>query len=115
MINIFWTFLERRHFYVKMEHLQMQHLILIVVCHDYFQGTLWSFKDPFMHHVRCQGKVVLASKGTHFMMKKWKYNFVNLWQYYFHFWYQSYRIHINELSNYSFYFPAYLSSLLKKL
>ncbi|KAJ6801140.1 maturase K [Iris pallida] len=66
-----------------------------------------------MHYVRCQGKAVLASKGTHFLMKKWKYNFVNLWQYYFHFWYQSYRIHINQLSNYSFYFLGYLSSLLK--
>nr|ADZ46035.1 maturase K [Iris gracilipes] len=113
-LKSFGLFLERRHLYVKMERLKMQHLILIVVCRDYFQGTLWSFfKDPFMHYVRCQGKVVLASKGTHLLMKKWKYNFVNLWQYYFHFWYQSYRIHINQLSNYSFYFLGYLSSLLK--
>ncbi|KAJ6812653.1 maturase K [Iris pallida] len=96
-----------------MEHFQMQHLILIVVYRDYFKGTLWSFKDTFMHYVRCQGKPDLASKGTHFLMKKWKYNFVNLSQYYFHFWYQSYRIHINQLSNYSFYFLRYLSSLLK--
>nr|CAE45222.1 maturase K [Diplarrena latifolia] len=112
-LTSFGIFLERRHFYVKMEHLQMQHLIFLVVCRDYFHGTLWSFKDPVMHYVRCQGKAILASKGTHLLMKKWKYHFVNLWQYYFHFWYQSYRIHINQLSNYSFYFLGYLSSLLK--
>nr|CAE45254.1 maturase K [Sparaxis variegata] len=107
----FRTFLERRYFYGKMEHLQAEHLI--IVCCDYFNGTLWSFKDPFMHYARCQGKAILASKGTHLLMKKWKYNFVNLWQYYFHFWYQSYRIHINQLSNHSFHFLGYLSSLLK--
>nr|YP_010723903.1 maturase K [Neomarica candida]WDW30944.1 maturase K [Neomarica candida] len=112
-LTSFGFFIERRHFYVKIEHLQMQHLIFIVVCHDYFHGTLWSFKDPSMHYVRCQGKAILASKGTHLLMRKWKYNFVNLWQYYFHFWYQSYRIHINQLSNYSFYFLGYFSSLLK--
>nr|YP_010724936.1 maturase K [Witsenia maura]WDW32149.1 maturase K [Witsenia maura] len=107
----FRTFLERRYFYGKMEHFQTEHLIL--VCCDYFNGTLWSFKDPFMHYARCQGKAILASKGTHFLMKKWKYHFVNLWKYYFHFWYQSYRIHINQLSNYSFHFLGYISSLLK--
>nr|YP_010724506.1 maturase K [Patersonia fragilis]WDW31633.1 maturase K [Patersonia fragilis] len=107
----FGTFLERRYFYEKMDHLQTEHLR--VVCCDYLNGTLWSFKEPFMHYVRFQGKVILASKGTRLLMKKWKYNFVNLWQYYFHFWYQSYRIHINQLSDFSFYFLGYLSSLLK--
>nr|AGL72762.1 maturase-like protein [Aristea monticola] len=108
----FRTFLERRYFYGKMEHRQTEHLI-VVYC-DYFNGTLWFFKDPFMHYVRCQGKAILAAKGTHLLMKKWKYHFVNFWQYNFHFWYQSYRIHINQLSNCSFYFLGYLSSLLKK-
>nr|YP_010724678.1 maturase K [Tigridia pavonia]WDW31891.1 maturase K [Tigridia pavonia] len=112
-LTSFGLFIERRHFYVKIEHLHMQHLLFIVVCRDYFHGTLWFFKDPSMHYVRCQGKAILASKGTHLLMKKWKYNFVNLWQYYFHFWYQSYRIRINQLANYSFYFWGYLSSLLK--
>nr|YP_009655149.1 maturase K [Geosiris australiensis]QCL17204.1 maturase K [Geosiris australiensis] len=107
----FGTFLERVYFYGKMEHLQMGHLIL--VCCDYFNGTLWSCKQPFMHYVRCQGKAILASKGTHLLMNKWKYHFVNLWKYYFRFWYQYYRIRINRLSNYSFYFLGYLSSLRK--
>nr|QCL17950.1 maturase K [Geosiris aphylla] len=107
----FGTFLERGYFYGKMEHLQMEYLI--VVCCDYFNGTLWSCKQPFMHYVRCQGKAILASKGTPLLMNKWKYHFVNLWKYYFRFWYQYYRIHINRLSNYSFYFLGYLSSLRK--
>nr|AGL72731.1 maturase-like protein [Herreriopsis elegans] len=106
------TFLERTHFYGKIEHFQIKHLHFIVVCPNYFYRTLWSFKEPFMHYVRYQGKAILASKGTHLVMKKWKYHFVNLWQYYFHFWSQPYRIHINQLSNYSFYFLGYLSSLL---
>nr|YP_009526594.1 maturase K [Allium paradoxum]AXX76262.1 maturase K [Allium paradoxum] len=107
----FRTFIERINFYGKIEHLQIEHFF--VVCRNYFHRTLWFFKDPFVHYVRYQGKAILASKGTHFLMKKWKYNFVNFWQYYFHFWSQPYRIHINQLSNYSFYFGGYLASLLK--
>nr|YP_010907678.1 maturase K [Tillandsia denudata]AOX14938.1 maturase K [Tillandsia denudata var. vivipara]WIL83691.1 maturase K [Tillandsia denudata] len=100
------TFLERIQFYGKMEH-------LIVVYRNYFQKTLWFFTDPFMHYVRYQGKAILASKGTHLLMKKWKCYLVNLWQYYFHFWSQPHRIHINQLSNYSFDFLGYLSSVLR--
>nr|YP_010876678.1 maturase K [Bakerantha purpusii]WHE18474.1 maturase K [Bakerantha purpusii] len=100
------TFLERIQFYGKIEH-------LIVVYRNYFQKTLWFFTDPFMHYVRYQGKAILASKGTHLLMKKWKCYLVNLWQYYFHFWSQPHRIHINQLSNYSFDFMGYLSSVLR--
>nr|CAX11634.1 maturase K [Tillandsia sp. Granados 290] len=100
------TFLERIQFYGKIEH-------LIVVYHNYFQKTLWFFMDPFIHYVRYQGKAILASKGTHLLMKKWKCYLVNLWQYYFHFWSQPHRIHINQLSNYSFYLLGYLSSVLR--
>nr|WDS96989.1 maturase K [Muscari racemosum] len=105
------TFLERTHFYGKIEHLQIEHFL--VVCRNYSHRTLWFFKELFMHYVRYQGKAILASKGTHFLTKKWKYYFVNFWQYYFHFWSHPYRIHINQLSNYSFYFLGYLSSLLR--
>nr|YP_010912781.1 maturase K [Tillandsia oaxacana]WIL88970.1 maturase K [Tillandsia oaxacana] len=100
------TFLERIQFYGKIEH-------LIVVYRNYFQKTLWFFMDPFIHYVRYQGKAILASKGTHLLMKKWKCYLVNLWQYYFHFWSQPHRIHINQLSNYSFYLLGYLSSVLR--
>nr|AEX96226.1 maturase K [Asphodeline damascena] len=104
-------FLERTHFYRKIEQLRIEHFV--VVCRNYFHRTLWFFKNPFMHYVRYQRKAILASRGTHFLMKKWKYHFVNFWQYYFHFWSRPYRININHLSNYSFYFLGYFSSLLK--
>nr|ADR78237.1 maturase K [Bulbine semibarbata] len=102
------TFLERTYFYRKMEHLRIEYFF--VVCH--FHRTRWFFKNPFMHYVRYQRKAILASRGTHFLMKKWKSHFVNFWQSYFHFWSRPYRIHINHLSNYSFYFLGYLSSIL---
>nr|YP_010291518.1 maturase K [Rapatea paludosa]ULQ67524.1 maturase K [Rapatea paludosa] len=101
------TFLERIHFYGKIEH------FLVVHC-NLFQKTLWILTDPFMHYVRYQGKAILASKGTHSLIKKWKCYFVFFWQYYFHFWSQPRRIHINQLSNYSFSFLGYLSSVLIK-
>nr|DAD25859.1 TPA_asm: hypothetical protein HUJ06_027327 [Nelumbo nucifera] len=51
--------------------------------------------DPFMHYIRYQGKSILASKGTPLLMNKWKYHL----------------IHINQLSNHSFDFLGYLSSV----
>nr|YP_010184346.1 maturase K [Medeola virginiana]QVG63192.1 maturase K [Medeola virginiana] len=99
------AFLERSHFYGKKEH-------IIVVCCNNFQKTLCPVKDLFMHYVRYQGKAILASRGTHLLMKKWRYYLVNFWQYYFHFWSQPYRMQINPLLNYSFYFMGYLSSVL---
>nr|Q9XPP1.1 RecName: Full=Maturase K; AltName: Full=Intron maturase [Trillium maculatum]BAA36813.1 maturase [Trillium maculatum]CDH93571.1 maturase K [Trillium maculatum] len=101
------AFLERTHFYVKIEH-----LIDIDVCHNHFQKILWFFKDSFMHYVRYKGKAILASRGTYLLIKKWKCYLVNFWQYNFHFWSKPYRIHINPFSNYSFYFLGYISSVL---
>nr|YP_009863964.1 maturase K [Corsia dispar]AKP49400.1 maturase K [Corsia dispar]QKE31449.1 maturase K [Corsia dispar] len=103
----FGIFLERTNFYRKIEH-----LIIIIVCNNYFKKSLGLFKDSFMHYARYQGKAILASRGTHLLMKKWKYYLVNLWQYYFNFWSQPYRIHINQFSNYSLHFLGYLSIIL---
>nr|YP_010605381.1 maturase K [Phragmipedium boissierianum]WAN80541.1 maturase K [Phragmipedium boissierianum] len=100
------VFLERTHFYVKIEH-------LIVVCCNYFQKILCFFKHTFMHYVRYQGKTILASKGTLILMNKWRFHLVNFWQSYFNFWAQPYRIHIKQLSNYSFSFLGYFSSVLE--
>nr|YP_010178400.1 maturase K [Phragmipedium kovachii]AAX47013.1 maturase K [Phragmipedium kovachii]AAX47014.1 maturase K [Phragmipedium kovachii]AAX47015.1 maturase K [Phragmipedium kovachii]AAX47016.1 maturase K [Phragmipedium kovachii]QUV74429.1 maturase K [Phragmipedium kovachii] len=100
------VFLERTHFYVKIEH-------LIVVCCNSFHKILCFLKDTFMHYVRYQGKTILASKGTLILMNKWKFHLVNFWQSYFHFWAQPYRIHIKQLSNYSFSFLGYFSSVLE--
>nr|QFP40050.1 maturase K [Tacca leontopetaloides] len=99
------VFLERTYFYGKIEH-------FILACLNYFQETLWFFKEPFMHYVRYQGKVILSSKGTHLRMRKWRSYLVNFWQYYFQYWSQPHRIQINQLSNNSFCFWGYLSSVL---
>nr|QOP62467.1 maturase K [Ottelia acuminata var. crispa]UKG21714.1 maturase K [Ottelia acuminata]QXP09377.1 maturase K [Ottelia acuminata var. crispa]QXP11158.1 maturase K [Ottelia acuminata var. crispa]QXP11410.1 maturase K [Ottelia acuminata var. crispa] len=101
----FGDFIERTHFYGKIEH-------LVVVCRNDFQKSLQLFEDPCMHYVRYQGKSILASKGTHLRMKKWKCYLVHFWQCHFYFWSQPYRIHINQLSNNSFDFWGYLSSVL---
>uniref|UniRef100_A0A088DLM7 Maturase K n=1 Tax=Calanthe calanthoides TaxID=159928 RepID=A0A088DLM7_9ASPA len=100
------VFLERTHFYGKIEY-------LIVVCCNFFQRILWFFKDTFIHYVRYQGKAILASKGTFILMNKWKFYLVIFWESYFHFWFQPYRIHIKQLTNYSFSFLGYFSSVLK--
>nr|AFJ53067.1 maturase K [Mexipedium xerophyticum] len=100
------VFVERTHFYVKIEY-------ITVVCCNTFQRIPCFLKDIFMHYVRYQGKAILASKGTLILMNKWKLHLVNFWQSYFHFWAQPYRIHIKQLSNYSFYFLGYFSSVLE--
>nr|QXO04440.1 maturase K [Herpysma longicaulis] len=103
----FRVFIERTLFYVKMES-------ILVVYLNSFQRILWFLKDPFIHYVRYQGKLILASKGTLILMKKWNFHVVNFWQFYFHFWSQPYRIHIKQLSNYSFSFLGYFLSVQKK-
>nr|UDH55392.1 maturase K [Corokia carpodetoides] len=99
--------LERIYFYRKIEH-------LVEVFVKSFQANLWLFKDPFMHYVRYQGKLILASKGTFLLINKWKYYFVNFWQCFFYLWSQPGRIHINQLSNHSLDFLGYLSSVRLK-
>nr|CAP19843.1 maturase K [Aa hartwegii] len=102
----FGIFLERTHFYGKMEY-------ILVIYFNSFQRILWFLKDPFIHYVRYQGKGILASKGTLILMKKWKFHLVYFWQFYFHFWSQPYRIHIKQLPNYSFSFLGYFLSVPK--
>nr|ABS87012.1 maturase K [Brucea guineensis] len=100
----FGVLIERIYFYRKVEH-------LVEVFANDFKGILWLFKDPFMHYVRYQGKSYLASKDRPLLMTKWKYYLVNLWQWYFHVWSQSVRVHINRLDKYSINFLGYLSSV----
>nr|AFU76431.1 maturase K [Bauhinia lorantha] len=97
---------ERIYFYGKTEH-------LVEVFAKDFLSTLWLFKDPFIHYVRYQGKSILASTNTPLLMKKWKYYLINLWQCNFYVWSQPGRIHINRLSEHSFYFLflGYFSSV----
>ncbi|CAN6462230.1 unnamed protein product [Victoria cruziana] len=100
------AFLERTHFYGKIKY-------IVVTPRNDSQRTLplWFFKEPLMHYVRYQGKSIMASRCTDLLMKKWKHYLVNFWQCHFHLWSQPGRIHINELSNHSFYFLGYLSGV----
>nr|VDD24570.1 unnamed protein product [Brassica rapa] len=50
----------------------------------------------------------------HFLMNKWKYYFVNLWQCFFSVWFQSQKVNINQLSKDNLEFLGYLSSLRLK-
>nr|ACC62984.1 maturase K [Diptychandra aurantiaca] len=95
---------ERIYFYEKIEH-------LVEVFDKDFPSTLWFFKDPFIHYVRYQGKSILASKNTPFLMKKWKYYLIHFWQCHFYVWSQPGKIHINQLSEHSFYFLGYFSNV----
>nr|AFU76417.1 maturase K [Bauhinia brachycarpa] len=96
-LTSFGVLFERIYFYGKIEH-------LVEVFAKDFLSTLWLFKDPFIHYVRYQGKSILASKNTPLLMNKWKYYLINLWQCHFSVWSQPGKIHINQLSEHSFYF-----------
>nr|YP_009757302.1 maturase K [Capparis spinosa var. herbacea]QIM59120.1 maturase K [Capparis spinosa var. herbacea] len=95
---------ERIFFYGKIEH-------LVKVFVNNFQDILGLLKDPFIHYVRYHGKFILAAKDTPLLMNKWKYYFVNLWQWHFSVWFQPQKVHINQLSKDNLYFLGYLSSL----
>nr|QIB97757.1 maturase K [Moeroris boehmii] len=102
--TFFRILLERIFFYGKIERFAE------VFAND-FQAILWLFKDPFIHYVRYQGKSILASKDTPFLIKKWKNYLVNLCQCHFSVWFQPAKICINPLSKQSLDFLGYLSSL----
>nr|CAH1028169.1 unnamed protein product [Casearia laetioides] len=97
------VFLERIYFYGKIEHFAE------VFAND-FRDILCLLKDPFIHYVRYQGKSILVSKDTPFLLKKWKYYLVNLCQCHFDMCFQPKKIHINPLSKHSFALLGYLSN-----
>lgn len=98
------AFLARVYFYLKLEH-------FVKVFTKRLEVILWFFKDPFLHYVRYQGKWILASRGTFLLMTKFKYYFVNLWQYNFSLWVQTRRLYINQSSNQPIDFMGFLLSV----
>nr|AYC21447.1 maturase K [Aphyllon fasciculatum] len=102
----FEVLLERIHFYGKIEC-----LINIFIKLKDFQSNLWLVKEPCIYYIRYQRKLIMASKGTSFFMNKWKFYFITFWQCHFSIWFYTRRIYINQLSNHSFEFFGYLSSL----
>nr|QYC95709.1 maturase K [Leptopus sp. YGYN2020071501] len=103
--TFFRVLLERIYFYGKIEHFRE----VFIFVND-FQAILWLFKDPFMHYVRYQGKSILASKDTFFLMKKWKSYLINLCQCHFYVWFEPATIYITPLSKHSLDFLSYLLS-----
>nr|YP_010173482.1 maturase K [Medicago coronata]QSJ48738.1 maturase K [Medicago coronata] len=96
----FSVFFERIFFYAKREH-------LVEVFAKDFSYTLTFFKDPLIHYVRYQGKCILASKNSPFLINKWKHYFIHLWQGFFFVWSETRTININELSEHSFQLLGY--------
>nr|AYM26561.1 maturase K [Pseudarthria panii] len=103
-LKYFRVFFERIFFYEKIEH-------LAEIFVKNFSYTLLSFKDPFIHYVRYQGKSILVSKNTPLLINKWKYYFIYLWQCHFDIWSQPGTIDINQLSQHSFHFLSYFLSI----
>lgn len=95
---------ERMFFYGKIEHLGK-------VFVTNFQDILGLLKDPFIHYVRYHEKCILTAKDTPLLMNKWKYYFVNLWQWHFSVWFQSQKVNITQLSKDNLDFLGYLSNL----
>nr|AGF44854.1 maturase K [Bellardia trixago] len=102
----FGVLLERIYFYGKTERLAN----VFVKVKD-FRANLWLVKEPCIHYIRYQRKFILASKGTSLFMNKWKCYLITFWQWHFSLWFYPRRIYINQLSNHSFEFLGYLSSL----
>nr|ANS11001.1 maturase K [Euphronia guianensis] len=102
--TVFRPFRERIYFYAKIEY------VAEVFTND-FQDILWLFKDAFMHYLRYQGKSILASRDTPFLMTKWKYYLINLCQCHFSVWFQPEKIYIIPLYKRSLNFLGYLSSV----
>nr|AGF44857.1 maturase K [Castilleja crista-galli] len=102
----FGVFLERIYFYGKIER-----LVNVFVKVKDFQANLWLVKEPCIHYIRYQRKAILASKGTSLFMNKWKCYLITFWQWHFSLWFYPRRIYINQLSNHSFEFLGYHSSL----
>nr|YP_010964748.1 maturase K [Hedysarum xizangense]WNM89403.1 maturase K [Hedysarum xizangense] len=100
----FSVFFERIFFYAKRKH-------LVEVFDKDFSSTLTFFKDPLIHYVRYQGKSILASKNAPLLMNKWKHYFIHLWQCFFDIWSEPGTIHINQLSEHSFYLLGYFSNV----
>nr|BAB83141.1 maturase K [Hydrostachys plumosa] len=94
--------LERIFFYGKIDHLGEL---------DGSHIRLWLFKEHNIHYTRFQGKALIALKGTHFLIKKWKKYLFNCWQCHFSVWAEPRNIYINPFYNHSINFMGYVSNV----
>nr|YP_010834915.1 maturase K [Osbeckia octandra]WFQ82539.1 maturase K [Osbeckia octandra] len=99
-------FFQRIYFFRKITNL------VKVFIHNEVQDILELCKDPFMHYVRYQGKLIISSNKTPILITKWKYYFLHLWQYHYSMWSQPDRIDRNQLWKRSLNFLGYRSRVL---
>nr|BAA86044.1 maturase K [Pseudotaxus chienii] len=103
------SFPDRTHFDKKIKH-------IVIFPVKILTKRIWLLKYPFIYYVRYGERSLIALKGTNLQMKKCKYHLLHFWQYYFHLWFQPYRICILELSkNYSSFLGHFLSFQMKIL
>nr|AGF44870.1 maturase K [Rhynchocorys orientalis] len=104
----FGVLLERIYFCGKIERLMN---VFVKVKVKDFRANLRLVEEPCIHYIRYQKKFILASKGTSLFLNKWRCYLILFWQCHFSLWFYPRRIYINQLSNHSFEFLGYHSSL----
>nr|YP_010165166.1 maturase K [Chamaecyparis pisifera]AFJ38912.1 maturase K [Chamaecyparis pisifera]AFJ38913.1 maturase K [Chamaecyparis pisifera]AFJ38914.1 maturase K [Chamaecyparis pisifera]QRN72039.1 maturase K [Chamaecyparis pisifera]WBP65684.1 maturase K [Chamaecyparis pisifera] len=98
---LYGSFPDRTHFEKKIKD------IVLFPPHKISTKKIWLLKDSFIHYVRYGERSLIALKGTHLQVKKCRYHLFHFWQYYFHLWFQPYRICSLELSKTSFSFLGF--------
>nr|AFJ38981.1 maturase K [Platycladus orientalis]AFJ38983.1 maturase K [Platycladus orientalis]AQM39290.1 maturase K [Platycladus orientalis]USN89546.1 maturase K [Callitropsis funebris] len=98
---LYGSFRDRTHFEKKIKD------IVIFPLQKISTKKIWLLKDSFIHYVRYGERSLIALKGTHLQVKKCRYHLFHFWQYYFHLWFQPYRICSLELSKTSFSFLGF--------
>nr|AND48499.1 putative maturase [Flatbergium sericeum] len=72
-------------------------------------------KKPSFHYVRYGNKSILSVGGIYHSAEKWKYLFLKIWQYHFHFLFESYGIRIKKIPNNCFPFLGYTFDVQNKI
>nr|BBN66385.1 maturase K [Austrocedrus chilensis] len=106
---LYGSFPDRTHFEKKIKQ------IVLFPSHKMRTKKIWLLKDSFIHYVRYGERSLIALKGTHFQIKKCRYYLFHFWQYYFHLWFQPYRIRGLELSKTSFSFLGFFLHVKMRL
>ncbi len=82
---------------------------------DHITKVYFFGKTPSFHYVRYGNKSILSVGGTYHLAKKLKYFFLKIWQYHFHFLFESYGIHIKKIPSNCFTFLGYTFDVQNKI
>nr|YP_010192230.1 maturase K [Athrotaxis cupressoides]QZN07892.1 maturase K [Athrotaxis cupressoides] len=106
---LYGSFPDRTHFYKKIKH-------IVLFPRQISTKKIWLLKDSLIHYVRYGERSLIPLKGTHLQVKKCRYHLFHFWQYYFHLWFQPYRVCSLELSKtYSSFLGYFLNIKIKPL